>query len=460
MANTIILLYLILSIAIVLTLILKFKLNAAIAMFVGALFMGIVSGNGMTATVSTIGKGFANTLQSIGISIGFGIMLGQLIADAGAVQTISNALLKTFGKDRGDYALGTSGFIVSVPVFFDVGLVIMIPLAKQLAKENTKKALPYFVSALMCGLSFAHTFVPPTPGPITCAAIMNISLGTMILFGILVGLPAFFISVFLYQKLVLRRKNYWNPQTDEMHDPVKEAEAQKRADALMRNPEKLPSLFESLFPILLPIVLILLNTVWRAVVGVDAKGVSRVPQFIQLIGGREVAMLLGLFAAMFICRRKDRMSSNKIADSITSAIGSCGTVLLITGLGGGFGAVLQSTGVGIVLQGMLESVHIPVILFVWMLAAVLKFAQGSGTVAMITALEIAAAMTITVNPVLVALAGMSGSLMGAHVNDSGFWVTANIAGLTTKGGLKIYTVICAIMSLVSLSLILLLRIFI
>jgi len=212
------------------------------------------------------------------------------------------------------------------------------PMTFLFRRLGVKKALPYFVSALMCGLSFAHTFVPPTPGPITCAAIMNISLGTMILFGILVGLPAFFISVFLYQKLVLRRKNYWNPQTDEMHDPVKEAEAQKRADALMRNPEKLPSLFESLFPILLPIVLILLNTVWRAVVGVDAKGVSRVPQFIQLIGGREVAMLLGLFAAMFICRRKDRMSSNKIADSITSAIGSCGTVLLITGLGGSFGA--------------------------------------------------------------------------------------------------------------------------
>ncbi len=437
----------------------KLKIHPFIVMTVIAIAVGLLCGMNMEDVINKVKAGFGNILASIGIVILAGTIIGTILEKTGAALTMANTILKLVGKERSVLTMGLTGYVTGIPVFCDSGFVILSPISRALAAQSNK-SLAVMATALSAGLYATHCLVPPTPGPITCAAIMNISLGSMILFGILIGLPAFFISVFLYQKLVLRKKNYWDPVTDEMHDPVKEAEAKKRADSLMRNPEKLPSLFESLFPILLPIVLILLNTVWRAVVGVDAKGVSRVPQFIQLIGGREVAMLLGLFAAMCICRRKDRMSRDQIADSITSAIGSCGTVLLITGLGGSFGAVLQATGVGTILQSMLESVHIPVILFVWMLAAVLKFAQGSGTVAMITALEIAAAMTITVNPVLIALAGMSGSLMGAHVNDSGFWVTANIAGLTTKGGLKIYTVICAIMSLVSLSLILLLRIFI
>lgn len=461
MENAIILLWLAIAIMIILALILKFKLNAAIAMFIGALFMGIASGVGMNATVAAISTGFGNTLKGIGISVGFGVMLGQLVADVGAVQTIANGLLKVFGEKKADYAMGSTGFIVSIPVFYDVGYVILTPLAKTLAKKNTQKILPHFIGGLVAGLGIAHTFIPPTPGPMTGGELIGVPIGVTIAMGIAIGLPTFLLSMFVYNTVFLRRKGFWNPDTCEEHDPALEAEAEARAKELMRDESKLPGMFASLLPIALPIVLILINTVWGAIVGKDANGVSLVPDLVKMLGAKEFAMMAGTIVAMVICLMNHRMSVDQVEKSVSKAVGAAGTVLLITGMGGGLGQVLTAAGVGSVLENILHNINMPIIIFVWLVAALLKVAQGSGTVAMITALGIVASMgTLGASPVLIAMAGFSGSLCGAHVNDSAFWITTKISGFTTEGGFKTYTLVCFIESVISLILILVASLFI
>ena len=460
MENSIILLWLAVSILIILVLILKFKLNAAIAMFIGALFMGIASNVGMTATVGAISTGFGNTLKGIGISVGFGVMLGQLVADVGAVQTIANGLLKVFGEKRADYAMGSTGFIVSIPVFYDVGYVILTPLAKTLARKNSQKILPHFVGGLVAGLGIAHTFIPPTPCPMTGGELMGVPIGVTIAAGIAIGLPTFLLSMFIYNNVFLKRKGFWTESCEE-HDPALEAEANARAEELMRDESKLPGMFASLLPIALPIVLILINTVWGAIVGKNADGASLVPDFVQMLGAKEFAMMAGTVAAMAVCLMNHRMTAEQVEKSISKAVGAAGTVLLITGMGGGLGQVLTAAGVGSVLEAILHSVNMPIILFVWLIAALLKVAQGSGTVAMITALGIVSSMgTLGANPVLIAMAGFSGTLCGAHVNDSAFWITAKISGLSTEGGFKTYTLVCFLESVISLALILVASLFI
>lgn len=451
MGDPMVILWLVVAIAVILVLIIKFKMNAAIAMFIGALVLGIACNLGMATTVSTISSGFGSTMTSLGLSVGFGVMLGQLVADVGAVQTIANGLLKVFGEKKADYAMGSTGFIVSIPVFYDVGYVILMPLAKALAKDSTQKILPHFIGGLVAGLGIAHTFIPPTPGPMTGGELMGVPIGVTIAVGIAIGLPTFLISMFIYNKFFLGRKGFWNPETDEEHDPALEAEAAARAKELTRDESKLPGMFASILPIALPIVLILITTVWDAIVGDDVNGNPLTPDFIRMIGTKEFAMMAGTIAAMVVCLMKHRMTLKQVEKSVNVAVGAAGTVLLITGMGGGLGAVITAVGVGDILKGILETVNMPVILFVWLIAALLKIAQGSGTVAMVTGLTIVASMgDLGVSPVLIAMAGFSGSLCGAHVNDSAFWVTTKISGLTTVGGFKTYTLVCFIQSIISL----------
>lgn len=449
MSGGLLLLFLAITIAIILILILRLKMNAAIAMFIGACFMGFASNVGFMQTIGAISTGFGNTMKGIGLSVGFGIMLGQIVADTGAVQTIANKMLKMFGDKKSDYSMGSTGFIVSIPVFYDVGYVILMPIAKLLAKKSTQKTLPNFVGALTAGLGIAHTFIPPTPGPLTGGQLMGVPVGTTILAGIAIGLPTFLISMTIYNQVFVKNPKFWDPATCEEHDPIAEAELAAREKELIKDEKNLPSFGLSMMPIFLPVILILIGTVWGAVVGKNAEGVSLVPNFVQMISSKEVAMFFGILASFLLC--PGRLSLKQIDKSMTVAMSAAGTVLLITGMGGALGNVLAVAGIGDALKAILLTMSIPAILFAWFIAALLKVAQGSGTVSMITSLGIIAAMgDLGVAPIFLAMAAFSGSLFGAHVNDSAFWITSKISGLSTLGGLKTYTLVCAIQSIVSL----------
>ncbi|SKC86114.1 GntP family permease [Maledivibacter halophilus] len=442
MSGSMVLLMLFLTIGLILLLILKLKLNPAVSLVLGALFMGISCKISPNETIGVISAGFGGTMTGVGLSVGFGVMIGQLIAETGGVQVIANKMLSLVSKEKSDYALGLTGLAVSIPVFYDVGYVILMPLARSMSK--VAKTLPYFAGALVAGLGIAHTFIPPTPGPMTGSEILGLNIGTTLLWGLIVAIPTFFLSLFVYEKFFLSRKNFWKPEVDEDKSFVEETVA---------NVEKTPGFLTSITPILLPVLLILLGTVTKAING-------EVPEVIQFISNKNIALLIGLIFIFFVSQ--GYIGKEATEKAIGKALGNSGVVLLITGAGGALGNVLKTVGVGDILASGIAKYSIPAILFVWLTAALLKFAQGSGTVAMITAASLIApaASSLGVNPVLLALAAFSGTLMAAHVNDSGFWITAKIAGLTTSGGLKTYTLVCAIEAVISLVFIYILSIFI
>lgn len=444
---------LVVTIAIILVMIFKFKQNPVISMFVGALYMGIVSKLGLGETVDSIVAGFGNTMKGIGISVAFGVILGQLIADTGGVQSIARGIIRMFGQKRSDKAMGLTGFIVSIPVFYDVGFVVLTPIAKALARSSNK-AIAYFISALVAGLGITHTFIPPTPGPLTGAELLGIEVGKMIFWGAVIGLPSFLIATFLYNKLFLQRPGFW---TDKCIDPQAkqhEEEVKNMEEEYIKDESTIPSFGAAMLPIFLPILMILMGTTTQAIVGAE-----NVPEIINFLSGKNVAMFAGVLAALAICR--GRLSRSEVTKSVDAALSQAGTVLLITGMGGGLGSVLANVGIGNALVEAIQTINIHPILFAWLVAALLKAAQGSGTVAMITTAGLLAPTlsSLDVTPVILAMAVYSGTLATAHVNDSAFWITSKVAGLSTEGGLKVYTLTCFLVSIVSLVLLFVLNIF-
>ena len=440
MEHGMVLVWLIVTILLILVMIMKFKLNAAVAMFIASMFMGVINGVGWQATVKAITGGFGNTMASIGMSIGFGVILGQLVSDTGAVQVIADTMLKVFGEKRADTALGCTGFIVSIPVFFDVGFVILMPLAKALAQASKTKKLPTFIVALGAGLCVAHCFIPPTPGPLAAAELMSVSVGTMIAFGVIIGFPTFIITCLIYNKIILNIPGYWNPETCQRAlSAEEEAALEAQRAELMKDRSKLPGFGASLVPIFLPIVLILIGTVMAIF--------TEVPDIINAIASKEVAMLIGVFAAMLLC--KGRLTQKEVEHSFNVAMEATGLILLITGMGGALGNVLTVAGVGTALNELMEIISMPPMIFTWMVGVIIRLAQGSGTVAMITAVGIVATMgDLGVAPVWLTLAACSGAMFCGHLNDSGYWVVTNVGGLTVEGGLKTYSVYTSICSVV------------
>ena len=447
-----VLLSLLITIVLIIVLIMKVRMNAAVAMFLGALFMGISTGLGAVKTVSTLTSGFGGTMAALGYSVGFGVMMGQMIAATGCVQSIANTLVKIFSKKRSDYALGTTGFIVSIPVFYDVGYVVLMPLAKTLSKMS-EKSIAFFSGALVLGLGLTHTFVPPTPGPMTGAELLGIDVGVMILWGLIIGIPTFIIAMLINRKL-LSIPGYFVPEKHMEVDDEYQKQQKELEEEFIKDEKTLPPFGLAILPILTPIVLILLGTVTKAIMAGQP-----IPEIIAFLSDKSVAMLTGLLVSIAIAL--PRMNMKEVEKNINKSLSSIGTVLFITGTGAALGAVIQACGVGDALLKLVQGVNIPPILFAWLVAALLKVAQGSGTVAMITTVGMMVPMMagITTSPVLIALAAFSGTLMGAHVNDSAFWITSKMSNLNTAGGFRVYSIPCAINAVVSLALIFIASIF-
>lgn len=351
--NAMIFLWLVVSIAIILFTILKLKLNPTISLILGSIFMGLACGLGPQATVSAITSGFGNLMTGIGLSVGFGVILGQLLSDSNGAKVIATTMVSATSEKYALYALGITGFILSVPVFYDVTFVILIPLAIAVSRQ-IRKPLPYTAGAIIIGAGAAHTLVPPTPNPLAAAEILNFDLGIMVIVGLILGLVSSVIAIKIYT--VLLDKGMWNSKQDETGIEVYE-------ETKSGKEENQPSFFMSLLPVILPVVLILIGTVVGAVM-------EETPGWISFISNKSIALLIA-----------------------------------------------------------------------FVIAAIFRIALGSGTVASITTMTIMASVPAAVgmHPVWLAIACLSGSLSCGHVNDSGFWVSANLAGFTITGGLKSYT---------------------
>lgn len=414
------------SIAIILFLVLKFKINPVISMILASLYMGISCSLGFMDTITSINSGFGSLMTGIGFPIGFGIMMGQILEDSGAAESLAKSILKAFPGKKAPWALGLTAFLLSIPVFFDVTFVILIPLGIAVAKE-TKRPLAYFAGAIAIGGVSSQTFVPPTPNPLAAATILNFDLSYIIIAGTIVGLAAAVFSMFIWFRM-LDRPGFWDPNKDETGLLDMDAAVVHRVD--------LPSPWAAVIPICLPVLAILIGSFWPVVTGSDA------PVVIQFISQKTIAILLGLLAAYVILLK--RMGWSGLNESVSKSLKQAGVVLLITGAGGAFGAVIQATNIGeVLIAGLTEgqSSTMLILCLTFGIGVLFRVAQGSGTVASITAMTIMASVAPSAgcHPVYIALAALAGGNFIGHVNDSGFWVVTNLSGASVTGGLKTYT---------------------
>ncbi|MFD2044672.1 GntP family permease [Ornithinibacillus salinisoli] len=424
--DVLLLIYLAISLVIMLGLVVKFKINVAISLVIASLFMGLASGLGLLGTLDGISEGFGGLMTSLGIPIGLGVILGKLISDSGGAYSIAEAILKRTNEKWALYSLGIASFVLAIPVFFDVAFLILVPLAIQLGNK-IKKPLPYAVGAIIIGAAISHTLVPPTPNPLAAAGILDFDLGIMIGVGVVVGLIATLVTVKIY--FMILDKGFWKKESDE--------------DATMENPygtmdipENRPSALLSIIPIVLPSIMILIGSFGN--VFLDEN-----PAIITFLSDRIVALLTGTIVAYFVAAKA--LSKSKRDLSSSEAMQAAGIVLLITGAGGSFGTIIKSTGIDqAILNIFVSDAHstLSVLLVAFFMGVLFRTITGSGTVAGITTMTIMAGVSagVDVHPVWVAMASLSGGLMLGHVNDSGFWITTKIAGLSVKGGFKTYTI--------------------
>lgn len=430
---------LVLGIAVIVVLILRTRLDAFSALLIASLVIGAVAGSSMNATIASITKGFGNTLGSIGIVIGLGVAVGKILEVSGAADALARSFLKVFGQGREPWAMAATGSMVSIPVFCDSGFVIMNPLARSVARAK-KGAYVTLALALGCGMTLTHHMVPPTPGPLAVAGILGADLGMVILVGLLMAAVLLPVVVLYAKWMGAKLESSLNAQT---RLEVYQNAGTQAADTAAR---KAPGAFVSAVPLLLPLVLIVLNTVASAMDKADqgmlAGGKDYVPSdfaaMMGFIGHPVVALMIGLVIAVYVLLPA-ATPQKQVHKWLTEAAASCGMILLITGAGGSLGQVLRDSGVGDALAQAIAGIDwLPAVLVPFAVASLVRIAQGSGTVAMITAASVTAPLvaTLGLSPLAATMACCAGSMVFSYFNDSYFWVVTRFTGLDDIAAIK------------------------
>lgn len=441
MSDALILLHTAITIIGIIALILVVRLNPAVVLVIGSLYLGIATGLGLEETAVAVAQGFGNLMAEIGLILGFGVLLGSLLVATGALQRIVGAMLNLFGRRGSPYAFSLSTGVVLPAIPFDVAFLILAPLARSVAlRTGLSIAAPG--AALAAGLEVGLLLVVPGSALLAVVALLDIDLGTMLLYGLLVGVPTILLTTFLYLRLLDR--GIWNPEKDEAEfKELREGRGALAEQEVEEIPEeKLPSLPVSLAPILLPVILIIVGTIAVAV-GVES-GV------LAFLANPVVALLLGLLLAYGLAYRT--LNADDTEEAITDGLRISGLVLLFNGVAGSLGLVIERTGITDIVSGLFSASSFSPVLLVWFVAAFLRVAQGSATVAAIAAASIVAPIVgeIGISPVLVALAAGSGAAFAAHVSDNSFWLFKAFFGLSTRGTFKVYTLSQSMMSVISL----------
>ena len=399
--------------------ILKTKIHTFLALIITAVFVGIAGGMPQDMVISAISSGFGSTLGSIGIIIGFGVMMGQIFEATGAAKTMANTFIKKLGVNKEEEALAITGFLVSIPIYCDSGFVILASLIKALSKAS-KKSIVSLAVCLAGGLVITHSLVPPTPGPVGAAGIFGANVGLVIIYGMIIAAPML-LAVLAYGKW-LGNKIYQIPGED--GEWIRPALGENLGAAEVKLDEGLPSATKSFMPIIIPIILILLSTVSKAL-GVTGQA----SVFFQFFGTPIVAVAIGLLLAIFTLA--SHMERKEVIKVMEVGIESAGIIILITGAGGALGQVLRDSGVGNHIAEIIKDLNVPHILLPFIIATIIRFIQGSGTVAMLTAASITAPImaSLNVNPVMATLSACVGSLFFSYFNDSFFNVVNRTIGI-------------------------------
>jgi len=397
----------IIGISILLFLILQLKLQAFIALLITCIAVGIIAGMEPKTILDSVKSGMGGTLGFVATVVGLGTLFGAILEQSGGAQQLAQSMLKLFGVKRAPWAVMLTGFLVAIPVFFDVAFIILVPLIYALQKQ-TKKSLLLYAIPLLAGLAITHTFIPPTPGPIAVADILGADLGYVIIFGFLAGLPAAIIAGPLLAKRLSKTMHILTPED-------------------MVTTTKIPENAPSAGTILL----------------------------IKLLGHPFVALIIANIVAWYFLGIRKGFTKQQLLDISTKSLYPAGVIILLTGAGGAFKQILIDTGAGKMIAEALSGDFFPPVVFGFVVAAIVRILQGSATVAMITAAGITApllGLTDTSAPQLAVLviAIASGATIFSHVNDSGFWLVKQYLGLTEKETFRSWTVMTTLIALVGL----------
>lgn len=413
------------GLVILLVLIIKFKIQAMISILIGAISIGLIAGMPVEDIVTAVNDGIGNTLKGIALLVGLGSMFGAILEISGGAQTLAVTMVKWFGDKKAAWALGITGLVIAMPVFFDAGLIILIPLAFSLAKR-TKRSSLFYAIPLLAGLAVGHAFIPPTPGPILVATMLNVELGWVILVGIFCGAVAMVVAGPVWGSICGKK----------FYVPVPEHVANQED----YDESKLPNFWAIVGIILIPLVLIILDSV---------TGVIPTLSFLQpvfgFLGEPFVALLIATVTAMILLGLRHGYSTEELEKVMTKSLEPTGLILLVTACGGVLRYVLQYSGLGDVIGNAVSSMSLPIVVLAFIVAALVRICVGSATVAMTMAAGIIAAIPgiAELSPLYLACttaAVAGGATVCSHFNDSGFWLVKSLVGMDEKMTLKTWTI--------------------
>lgn len=440
----------VLSILLLLVLVMRLKVHAFISLLLASTFVGLAAGMPFMELIASLQKGMGDILGFIAIVVGLGAILGKLLEVSGGAETLAHYIMRAFGDKKSTWALMLTGFIVSIPVFLDVGFIILVPIVYALAKRSGLSLL-HFAIPLLAGMAVTHSFIPPTPGPVAVAEILNVPLGWMILFGIIVGLPAAIVAGPVFGKYIAKKIVVGPPEFVEINENKEQASGK--------------DFFTILFIIILPLFLILIATSFDMLVGMGELSAENYwVNLFQFLGHPFSALTIATLVAVYFLGIKKGYNAKQLLEFSDKALAPAGLIILITGAGGMFKQILVESGAGEALAQIFITYNVAPLIMAYVLAVIIRVIQGSATVAMITSAGMMAPILLEIEvsdpmKALIGLAIAAGATILSHVNDSGFWLVKKYLGLTEKQTLQSWTVMETIISVTAFVIILFLSAF-
>ncbi|MRN37658.1 GntP family permease [Neisseria sp. N95_16] len=434
------------AIALILVLIVKFRIHALVTLVLVSLLTAIATGLPMGAIVNDVlVKNFGGTLGGVALLVGLGAMLGRLVETSGGAQSLADALIRVFGEKRAPFALGVASLIFGFPIFFDAGLMVMLPIVFATARRMKATVLPYAMASIGA-FSVMHVFLPPHPGPIAASEFYGANIGHVLLIGLPIAVITWYFSGYLWGQILGRKFNV--PVPDFLSGGAQDNDTPKE-------PAKASTIIGIM---LIPMLLIFLNTglatlISEKVVSADETWV----QALRMIGSTPIALLISVLVALYVLGRKRGEKATALEKTIDGALGPVCSVILITGAGGMFGGVLRASGIGKALADSMADLGIPVLLGCFLVALALRIAQGSATVALTTAAALMAPAVMAAGfsdwqLACVVLATAAGSVGCSHFNDSGFWLVGRLLNMDVPTTLKTWTVNQTLIALIGFAL--------
>ncbi|MFF4434723.1 gluconate:H+ symporter [Streptomyces sp. NPDC001513] len=430
------------GIAVIVLLITRLKLHAFLALTVGSLALGVFAGAPLAKTIASFTAGLGATVAGVGVLIALGAILGRLLADSGGADEIVDTILARAKGRAMPWAMVLIASVIGLPLFFEVGIVLLIPVVLLVAKRGNYSLMRIGIPAL-AGLSVMHGLIPPHPGPLVAIDALHANLGVTLALGVVVAIPTVIIAGPLFSRYAAR----W------VDIPAPERLLTERPSA---DPEHRPRFGATVFTVLLPVALMLVKALVDIVVNDPANPVQRVT---DVAGSPLIALLAAVLVGMFTLGRAAGFTKGQLSATVEKSLGPIAGILLIVGAGGGFKQTLIDVGVGQMILDLSKGWAIPTLLLAWLIAVAIRLATGSATVATISAAglvaPLAAGMSTTETALLVLAIG-SGSLFFSHVNDAGFWMVKEYFGMTVGQTIRTWSVMETIISVVGLGFVLLL----